>query len=563
MRTGRQRRKRRAERGPSPVLASVRGDRELFTVGRWLRAAAASAAFAAAVLAEEWRFDMPFDGATVEEPTAVSVAGKGISRVTFAMDGEVLCDLAEPPFAWTVDPSAWSGRHILAVTAYRDRAADSRDVMLRFPGDPRVAFSAPREGSVVAAPKDIRAAGGGIEAVRFRLDGVVRFEDTEAPFAWTLDPGAVFEGDHVLHVEALLAGGRRVHGCAFRTERPRGERPSPEAILAAIRALKAGQWYEIPGTRLAAVAPSPDTYPNVIRPWSGGAYDTKRDRLIVFGGGHGDYNGNEVYAFDMKDFRWRRLTDPSPFPPGDERNRSGRGAHPDGAPVSRHTYDYLEYVPAVDRFFVGGGAGLWWSGQSSDRMTYMLDLDALRWTQHGECPCYGIATSAVGPDGRVWMHGSYGRTAVLAAFDATTSEWTRYAAFHEWLGYGRTAEIDPLERKYVMIGAGEVRIWDLDHPDRQHAVAETTGATAAEQLDYPGAAYHPGTKAIVVWGGGADVYALDVARLRWTLRTTSGINTTPPAATRAGTHGRWRYVPSLDVFVVVNDVRGNVSVYRH
>ncbi|MCK6461794.1 MAG: Ig-like domain-containing protein, partial [Planctomycetes bacterium] len=508
-------------------------------------------------------FDMPDDGEAVGEPRAISVAGKGISRVTFAMDGEVLSDLEDAPYSWTLDPSTWSGRHVLAVTAYRDREADSREATLRFPGDRRVAFAAPRDGSVVAAPTDLRAEGDGITAVRFRLDGVVRHEDAEAPFAWRLDPGAVFEGDHTLQVEAILAAGRRVHGCVFRTERPRGERPSPEAILAAIRALKPGQWYEIPGTWLSEVAPSPGTYPNVIRPWSGGAYDTKRDRLVVFGGGHGDYDGNEIYAFDMRDFRWRRLTDPSAFPPGDEKNLSEKRTHPDGAPVSRHTYEYLEYVPSVDRFFVGGGAGLWFSGQFSDPMTYMFDFDALRWTQHGECPCYGVATSAIGPDGRVWMHGSHGKEAVLAAFDATASEWTRYAPFRGWLGYGRTAEIDPVERKYVMIGAGEVRIWDLDHPDGQHVVAETTGATAAERLDYPGAAYHPGTKRIVVWGGGANVYALDVARLQWTARETSGVDTTPPSATRAGTLGRWRHVPSLDVFVVVNDVRGNVFVYRH
>jgi hypothetical protein len=33
--------------------------------------------------------------------------------------------------------------------------------------------------------------------------------------------------------------------------------------------------------------------------WGGGAHDTKRDRLIVWGGGHGDYGGNELYAFDV------------------------------------------------------------------------------------------------------------------------------------------------------------------------------------------------------------------------------------------------------------------------
>jgi hypothetical protein len=525
--------------------------------------AAATAAIAASALAQEWRFDMPHDDEEVEGQRRVSVSGKGLSRVTFEIGGALRAEAANAPFAWTLDASLYSGRHVLTVTAYREGEVDARSVEIRFPGDGRVAFTAPRNGAVVAAPAGVAAAGEGVRAVRFLLDGELAGEDGEAPFAWTLDPGAVFEGEHRLLVEADLGGAKRLHGCVFDTRRPKDERPSNDAIRAAIGALEPGQWYEIPGTWLRSVAPSPDVYPNVIRPWSGGAYDTKRDRLIVFGGGHGDYNGNEVYAFDMRDFRWRRLTEPSAFPKGDEENRSESGAHPDGAPVSRHTYEYLEYVPSVDRFFVGGGAGLWYSGQFGDTETYLFDLDAAKWSRHGECPCAGVATTAIGPDGRVWMHGSHGREAVLAAFDAKTSEWTRYAEFRGWLGYGRTGEIDPVERKFVMIGSGDLRVWDLDHPGRQHVVAETTGAREAERLDYPGAAYHPGTKRIVVWGGGVAVYELDVKHLRWARRETRGTNTTPPAAARQGTFGRWRYVPSLDVFVVVNDVCGNVFAYRH
>jgi len=46
--------------------------------------------------------------------------------------------------------------------------------------------------------------------------------------------------------------------------------------------------------------------------WSGGAFDTTRDRLVVWGGGHADYPGNELYVFDLGTLRWQRLTDPSP-----------------------------------------------------------------------------------------------------------------------------------------------------------------------------------------------------------------------------------------------------------
>ncbi len=74
-----------------------------------------------------------------------------------------------------------------------------------------------------------------------------------------------------------------------------------------------------------------------ITAWSGAALDTNADRLLVWGGGHADYSGNEVYAFDLRTLRWTRLTEPSAV------DRS-RGHYADGNPRSRHTYDYIEFV---------------------------------------------------------------------------------------------------------------------------------------------------------------------------------------------------------------------------
>lgn len=65
--------------------------------------------------------------------------------------------------------------------------------------------------------------------------------------------------------------------------------------------LKRNTWCEIPNTHLLDA--SPKNLPvgrSIIAAWSGGAFDTKRDRLIVWGGGHGDYNGNEITGFDIR-----------------------------------------------------------------------------------------------------------------------------------------------------------------------------------------------------------------------------------------------------------------------
>ena len=98
-------------------------------------------------------------------------------------------------------------------------------------------------------------------------------------------------------------------------------------IAGPLEDLKPGEWYQVPNSHLYDVRPS-GWSANVMEPWSGGAFDTKRDRLLVWGGGHGDYSGNEIYAFDLAQLKWIRLSDPSANTGGDECS----GLYPDGRP---------------------------------------------------------------------------------------------------------------------------------------------------------------------------------------------------------------------------------------
>ena len=79
-------------------------------------------------------------------------------------------------------------------------------------------------------------------------------------------------------------------------------------------------WHELPGTTLQTVCP-PNNFGGtdyefsgncrmVTMAWNSAVMDTRRNRLIVWGGGHGDYLGNEVYALDLKPLKVSRLTDP-------------------------------------------------------------------------------------------------------------------------------------------------------------------------------------------------------------------------------------------------------------
>src|SRR5690348_5168166 len=88
------------------------------------------------------------------------------------------------------------------------------------------------------------------------------------------------------------------------------------------RLVAPGQWYAVPRSHLLDAVPAESqaeglrgwTGPRSITgAWSGGSFDVKRERLLVWGGGHSDYAGNEIYAFDLQALKWSALTRSSPL----------------------------------------------------------------------------------------------------------------------------------------------------------------------------------------------------------------------------------------------------------
>jgi len=102
-------------------------------------------------------------------------------------------------------------------------------------------------------------------------------------------------------------------------------------------------------------AQNPSSPASIIMPWSSFAWDTNRGDLYLFGGGHANYAGNDVYRWRGTTRRWERLSLPS------EITQDALGNYmavdgPNNAPPSAHTYDNNIYLPGIDRFVVFGGA---------------------------------------------------------------------------------------------------------------------------------------------------------------------------------------------------------------
>lgn len=335
-----------------------------------------------------------------------------------------------------------------------------------------------------------------------------------------------------------------------------------------IEDLAANTWYEVPNSRMSAVDPCPaqncaysavEGFAAVMNDWSGGAFDTKRNNLIVWGGGHGGYAGNEIYTFNLDSLKWKRENNPSNPPALDVPYAS------DGGPCSRHTYDYIQYVASIDRFCSFGGAGFYQSGQTGTSHTDGFNFDAKTWSAYADCPCSGIgAISAYDPlTGHAWGKGtgyspSYDLATALSEWNPATNVWTRRDNGNADLAYEYylTAAIDPVNRKFVAAGNGKTVVWNISNTASITRTDLSSGPSAAS----PGMDYESNAKKLVAWSSGQSVNVFDGATNIWSTQAGSGATPTPPNS--RGTFGRFRYCPAKNVFVVVNNTDENVFLYR-
>jgi hypothetical protein len=306
----------------------------------------------------------------------------------------------------------------------------------------------------------------------------------------------------------------------------------------------------------------------VMTAWSGAAYNTDDDQLWVHGGGHGDGADNAVYAFDVETLTWSRLFDPSQFVYG----HTGR-YYTDGKPAAVHSYDYLEYVPALKRMVVAGACGPF---PGSTLHTTVDAVDAAgQWRHLADLPYSYHPMAAVHPEtGVLWHHG--GETSGhLNAYDPGADAWLPFGdSLTDHLpGCYRTAAIDPKNREFVIIQAGSysdnsVWVWDIAFAQPGMEIKgkklNMTGDTDILFVSGPpGLDWHGGKEKLYAWFGGVDVYEIDTQASRITRVPVSPRNKViPTPGTDHGVFGRWRYVEKYNVFLGVNQVEEPVFFFK-
>ena len=321
-------------------------------------------------------------------------------------------------------------------------------------------------------------------------------------------------------------------------------------------------WYEHPNSKIRPLCPTepPEIFQGtcdcacVIDDWCGGAYDQNHDKLIIWGGGHNDYYGNELYAFDLPTLSWELLTQPSmPASP-----QNCVEVLSDGRPNARHTYGGLAYLTHVNLFFAHGGSLACGAGTSSKK-TWTFNLNDKTWHDMqptGTQPSWDVLDeySVYDPVSQLvflFWHSE------LFSYDYDQNRWTKLDD-HQISYPALSCTIDSKRGLLVEVGRGFVAVHDIRNQNYNRQIWNTTGGNAIVNAYAPGLAYDPIADRLIGWNGGA-VYSLNMDTKIWDIIDAPGA----PPRTSTGIFGRFRYLPKYNVFIAVTSVDRNVHFYKN
>jgi hypothetical protein len=339
-------------------------------------------------------------------------------------------------------------------------------------------------------------------------------------------------------------------------------------------------WRELPNTALQSACPANNfgginylftSYCRyVVDAWNGGVADTKRNRMIIWGGGHSDYSGNEVYALNLGDTpTLTRIVDPSPLA------TSGcPDAGPDGAPVSRHTYNGLAYLPQQDRMFsfdgikapCGNMSGRTWTLDFSNASPQWRAMDPVNGFNPASGSWYGYGVCGYDPNSQTVICND---TDTFLRYDPVSNTYTKLNT-SQHVPVSSTGVVDPVRKLMFFMGheygatTPLIKAVDLSADSKfvlQDWSSQVSGCDALAAADYPGLQYDPVLDRIVGWPNtGNTVYLFNPATKTCTAQTFP--NGPGSAVSMNGTFGRFQYFPALDVFAVVFQTTRNAFLLR-
>ncbi|SER03155.1 hypothetical protein SAMN05421690_100634 [Nitrosomonas sp. Nm51] len=368
-------------------------------------------------------------------------------------------------------------------------------------------------------------------------------------------------------------------------------------------------------------APAVGAPHSIIGAWSSMVWDPNRGNIMIYGGGHANYPGNEVYVWESSTLKWTRASLPSEV----KHIIDGQFESIDGvlnAPVAAHTYDNSEFFPLLDRFVTFGGAAfntgsryIHTDGSPTGPYFFnpaLADQNAVGGTTGSQVNPQ-LFPNVIGKN--MWSNrdnltpGTPGtilptnfintatayseENGVDVLYLQTNNRLFRYSAFSPtdpsqdtyeivgnvqsgstFAGQGAGA-FDPQRKIFVRTAGSTFIFWDLNQPAgtiAQNVIFSPDvigGAFNFSRLDDYGLDFDHIRQFFVLWDGNQDVWHLippqDLASGNWVLSrvTPQGVTTPQQSGTANPILGKWKYSKALDAFVgLFDELTGDIWVYK-
>lgn len=327
-------------------------------------------------------------------------------------------------------------------------------------------------------------------------------------------------------------------------------------------------WSQLVNTKLQTVCPDNnfngydynfnDKCSYVIKAWNSGALDKVNQHLYIWGGGHHDYYGNELYRINLQNQTILRLTDPGlPADPNAIPAQSELAPFDGSQPNSRHTYDGMAFIDHANKLWAFSG-GLSARLPIRDQNTWIFNPQTNRWKidrSTGDIPqqISGVVSAYHTGDGKIYLHDR----AALYSYDYDI-DGGKYTKLNEQgsIGLGVNAAIDPISNTMLIIGGGHNVMYELDELRGYPRIElpTTLDGKYITGIDAPGLTFDSRTQRYYAWSGDGRVYYMDEDR-EWHSLAIQG---DPGSQVAAGTFGRFVYNPASDSFFLVNSMQENV-----
>jgi len=328
------------------------------------------------------------------------------------------------------------------------------------------------------------------------------------------------------------------------------------------------QLINVPNNTWLQISQGDVTAPANIMSYSGGWYDPQYHQFCIFGGGHWDYSGNEVWCLDIATLVWNEVysADVVTTQAGDQGayNNYNNTLYPgalfssagepieNANPMSRHSYDQMEYVEGLGPVVWGGymwgdGVTTNWCDMCKDTWALKLNnFNAPRWQ-------YLYDTTNPSPNTTAGVGASaYSFKNKLMYALVTGDTWTFNPADKSWsqivttgsapYSIEMTMEYDSKRNVLYTFGGtypDNPNLYRFDIKSNVWSLLSPSGVgPGVETVRGPGLAYDAANDVLLVYKNG-NIWAYDPTNNSWSqFNSASG-----PTADGWDAYGRFRYDP--------------------